>query len=733
MKKLFTLAMCIIASICASAQQISLDDVVNGAYRPKAILGVEPMNDGESYSQISDNGKQIIRRSFKTGESLGVIFNAETARGPKINRVDGYIVAPDAKNILIETNRSSIYRHSAVSTYYIYNVNNRTLTPLSKGGDNQECPKFSPDGTMIAFVRDNNIFIVKLLYNNAETQVTKDGERNKVINGKPDWVYEEEFAYNCAYDFSSDSQILAWVRFDESQVSTFSFPWYQGEAPAKTNYRLYPGSYEYKYPKAGEVNSKVSVHSFDIKSRVVRDLDVPVEADGYIPRIQFTGEKDMLAVVTLNRHQDVMDIYKVNARSKVSNLLLREKADKYVDEKAYSNLDFSGEQFVFMSERDGYQHLYLYSMNGTLVRQLTKGEFVVTEYYGTDATRKNFYYASNEGSPLEQYIYKVDASGKKTKLSSQKGFNSAIFSTGCTYYMNTYSAMGTPTVYSLCNNAGKQLKVVEDNAALKSKLASLSLGSEEMFSFTTGDGVQLNGWMVKPKNFDASKKYPVLLYQYSGPGSQQVHNSFSNGFSGGLMWEHYMAEKGYIIVCVDGRGTGGRGADFQKCTYMKLGDIESHDQVEVALYMAKQSYVNKDKIAIWGWSFGGFNTIMSLCEGRKAFKCGVAVAPVTDWRFYDTVYTERYMRTPQENSDGYDCSPMHRYNKMQGDLLIIHGLADDNVHFQNTAELSEALVQAGIQFDMATYTNRNHGIYGGNTRKHLMTRIENYLAKELLK
>ncbi len=732
MRKIISLAMCIIASFCASARDISIDDVVNSTYSPKTIYGVSPMSDGVSYSRISEDGKKIVRHSFKNGEEQGVLFDVNNARGVKLTRIDGYIMSPDGKNILVETQRTPVYRRSAVSEYYIYNVNNRTLTPLSKGGA-QECPKFSPDGNVIAFVRDNNLFIVKLLYNNAETQVTNDGEYNKVINGKPDWVYEEEFSFNCAYDFSSDSQMLAWLRFDESEVSIFQFPWYKGERPAKKEYTLYPGVYSYKYPKAGEVNSRVSLHSFDIKSRVTRKLEVPVEADGYIPRIQFTGDKDKLAVVTLNRHQDQMDIYMVNPRSTSSQLILREKADKYVDEKAYTELDFSKDKFVLLSERDGFQHLYLYTNTGTLVRQLTKGEFDVNDYYGTDETGKCFFFASNEGSPMEQYIYKVETSGKRQRLTSKKGTHSAIFSSDCSFFMDKFSSLSTPNVYTLCNAAGRELTTLEDNKELRDNLSQLALGSQELFSFTTGDGVTLNGWMVKPANFDASKRYPVLMYQYSGPGSQQVHNSFSNGFVGGLVWEQRLAQKGYVVVCVDGRGTGGRGADFKKSTYLRLGDLESHDQVEAALWLSKQSYVDKERIAIWGWSFGGFNTIMSLCEGRKVFNCGVAVAPVTDWRFYDTVYTERYMRTPQENADGYDCSPMHRYKKMQGDLLIIHGLADDNVHFQNTAEFTEALVQNNIQFDMATYTNRNHSIFGGNTRKHLVTRIENYLDRKLKK
>ena len=721
-----------LTAIVAFAQQITLDDVVDYKYSPASVRGVKPMADGESYSCVGEGGKSIEKRSFKTGETLEVLFDASTARGASIRAVEGYIISPDEKNILIETNRTRIYRRSATSTYYIYNVKNKTLAPLSTNGP-QECPKFSPDGNQIAFVRDNNIFLVKLLFNNAESQITKDGERNKVINGKPDWVYEEEFSFNCAFDFSADSEMLAWIRFDESNVKTFSFPWYRGSNPSMDEYALYPGSYEYKYPKAGEENAKVSVLTYDIKSRVTRTMQVPLDADGYIPRIQFTGEKDKLMVLTLNRHQDRLDFYAVNARSTTAQLILREENKRYVDEAAYADTDFSRDQFVLLSERDGYQHMYLYTIGGQLVRQLTSGEYEVTDYYGADATGKNFYYASNEGSPLEKYIYKVDASGKKTKLSTEKGYNEAVFSNGCQYYLNTYSNLTTPPVYTLCNAAGKTLQTVEDNGQLKEMLAALPLGTPEIISVNTADGIQLNGWMVKPKNFDASKKYPVLMYQYGGPGYQMVFNSFDNGFMGGLIWEQRLAQKGYIVVCVDGRGTGGRGDEFKKCTYMKLGDLESHDQVETALWLSKLPYVDKSRIAIWGWSFGGFNTLMSMCEGREVFNCGVAVAPVTDWRFYDTVYTERFMRTPQENPKGYDCSPLHRYEKIKGNLLLVHGMADDNVHFQNSAELAEALVQLGYQFDMQVYTNRNHSIYGGNTRRHLVTRIENFLDAHLLR
>lgn len=726
MKRFIAVTICLALTFCSFAQDIKLEDVVNYGYYQRGVRGMRSMADGETYSRISSDGKRIEKCSFRDGAVTGVLFDMSKARGAKISQFTDYIMSPDESNILIETNKQAIYRHSFTADYYIYNVKNGTLTALSKGGA-QECPKFSPDGTVVGFVRGNNLFLVKLLFNNAEIQVTKDGEPNKVLNGKPDWVYEEEFGFSCAYDFSSDSQMLAWIRFDESEVKTFSFPMYKGAYPAYEQNSTYPGTYEYKYPKAGEANSKVSVHSYDIKSRQVRELKTPVDTDGYIPRIQFTDQKDVLAVVGLNRRQNQMDVYMVNARSTVAQLALRETSDKYVDSKTYEDIDFKKGNFVLLSERDGYRHLYLYSSGGKLLRQLTSGQYEVTEYYGCDAAGQNFYYASNEGSPLEQYIYKVDMSGKKTALTKDKGFNSADFSAGCKYFINTFSDLNTPPVTSVRSASGKEIKVLEDNAELKTRLSDPSLGTAELFSFTTADGISLNGWMVKPAGFTASKKYPVLMYQYSGPGDQQVHNSFSNGFFGNLAWEKRLAQKGYIVVCVDGRGTGGRGADFKKCTYMRLGEKESRDQVEAAVYLGSLPYVDKEKIAIWGWSFGGFNTLMSMCEGRPVFRCGIAVAPVTDWRYYDSAYTERFMRTPQENPDGYDVGPLHRCSKLHGDILLCHGYADDNVHFQNMAELTEQLVQNGTLFESQFYVNRNHGLYGGNTRLHLFRRIEAFL------
>jgi len=710
------------------AQQISLEDVVFYRYYPQRVGGFNSMPDGDHYSVIE--GGKIVKYSFLTGQAVETLLDLSQTNGEPLRRFSDYIFAPDGKHILLETNSKAIYRRSATASWYIYDTQTKTVRKLSQGGD-QEIPQFSPDGTKIAFVRSNNIFIVDLSDDNRETQVTTDGRFNYVINGKPDWVYEEEFEYNSAFTFTADSKMLAWMRTDESQVKTFSFQYFMGESPKMDDNRLYPQNYEYKYPKAGEQNSKVVTLSYDIATQRIQTLNVPLDDDGYIPRILPTDRPDKVAVVTLNRHQDRCDTYLADTRSGKAELLVSEKADKYIETSYYNHLDFTHGQFVVMSERDGYRHLYLYDRDGKLQTQLTEGEYVVTDFYGTDPSGKMFYYASNEGSPLEQYVWKVDTKGRKTMLTKQKGYNEASFSKGCKYFLNVFSDINTPYVSSLCDSNGKQLRVLEDNASLRQAYSKLDISKPELFSFTTSEGVQLNGWMVRPPHMEEGKRYPVIMYQYSGPGDQQVHNSWDNGNARGLIWEHRLAQKGYVVACVDGRGTGGRGADFQKCTYMTMGDKESKDQVETALYLGTLPFVDKDRIAIWGWSFGGFNTIMSMCEGRPAFRCGVAVAPVTDWRYYDSAYTERYMRTPQENPQGYDCSPMHRYQKLHGNLLICHGLADDNVHYQNCAELCEKLVQADIQFEMQTYTNRNHGIFGGNTRHHLFTRIEKFFDKNL--
>ena len=733
MKKLFLLFCLVALTLGIKAQnQVTLRDVSRGTYRASNIYGIKPMLDGQYYTQISPDRKRIVKYSFKTGKQVEAIFDVEKARDCTLKYFDDYIMSPDEKLILIQTKTRSIYRRSFTAEYYIYNVKNNTIEPLSKNGP-QQVPLFSPDGFQVAFVRNNNIFLVKLLFGNSESQITKDGEYNKVLNGIPDWVYEEEFGFNRAFDFSADSKMIAYIRFDESQVPMYKFPLYKGMNPEYTEFATYPGEYTYKYPKSGEVNSTVSVHTYDIKSHVTRKMDLPLDKDGYIPRIKFTSDPEKLAIMTLNRHQNRFDLYMANPKSALCKVAIRDESEQYIKEDEYSNIKFYPENIVLMSERDGYNHLYLYTIGGNLVKQITKGKFEVKSFLGWDKQSNVFYYTSNEGSPLRTAVYKIDGKGKKTKLSTRTGTNDAIFSSNYSYYINTFSNISTPTLITINDNKGKELATMLDNNKLKEKIATLTLPQKEFFTFRTAEGVELNGWMMKPANFDATKKYPVIMHQYSGPGSQQVLDRWGIGsFSDAGMFEAYMADRGYISVCVDGRGTGGRGAEFEKCTYLFLGVKESHDQVEAAKYLGTLPYVDGSRIGIWGWSFGGYNTLMSMSEGSNVFKAGVAIAAPTDWRYYDSVYTERFMRTPKENGDGYQASSaINRASKLKGKLLLIHGSADDNVHLQNFMEYSEALVQANIQFDTQIYTNRNHSIFGGNTRNHLMNRVANFFLQNL--
>ncbi len=722
-------------SFAQSRQALDLKDITYNKFRPENIYGVIPIpGDGEHYSQMNAGGTQIIKYSFKTGKQVEVLFDAATARECPFKKFDSYSFSPDGTKILIATETKPIYRHSYTAVHYIYSLKrnlegkiNNVIEKLSDKGP-QQVPIFSPDGNLIAFVRNNNIFLVKLLFGNSESQVTEDGKENAIINGIPDWVYEEEFSFNRAFEFTADSKMIAFIRFDETEVPTYSFPLFAGEAPHTKDYEKYPGSYVYKYPKTGESNSKVSVLTFDIKSKVTRQVKLPLETGGYIPRIIPTQDANKLAIVTLNRQQNRLDLYFADPRSTVCKLAIRDESDTYISENTFDNIKFYPENFSFLSEKSGFNHLYWYTMGGNLVRQVTSGNYEVKEFLGWDAAENAFYYTSNEGSPLQQAIYKIDRKGKKIKLSSQTGTNNVQFSTDMKYFMNRYTNLQTPLIITLNDNTGKVLTTLVTNEKLKQKLSQYDIPQKEFFTFQTADGTTLNGWMMKPSGFSSTKKYPVLMYQYSGPGSQQVLDSW------GISWETYMASRGYVVVCVDGRGTGGRGAAFEKCTYMKLGVKEAQDQVSTAQYLGTLPYVDKNNIGIWGWSFGGYMTLMSMSEGTPVFKAGVAVAPVTDWNYYDTIYGERYMRTPQENADGYKASSnFTRAEKLHGNLLIVHGMADDNVHFQNTAEYAEHLVQLDKQFDMQVYTNRNHSIFGGNTRYHLYTKLTDFFDRNLKK
>lgn len=733
MNKLFVMCiMMLLATSNVSADnKITLKDVTGKTFTPKYITGVDPIKGTDRYASISNDGRQIIEYAFKTGNQTRVLFDIANTHGESIKQLDGYTLSPDGKRMLIQTNTHKIYRRSFTADYYIYTIQSRKLEKLSTGGP-QQIPTWSPDGNQIAFVRDNNIFLVKLLYDNAESQITKDGKFNEIINGVPDWVYEEEFSTNRSLCFTADSRMLCWIKYDERKVKEYSLQLFMGSHPTMKANEVYPGTYTYKYPKAGEDNSIVSVWSYEIQTHKTNRLQVPLEGDGYIPRIKSTNDANRIIVFTMNRHQDVLNLYAVNPRTTLSQLLIKEQGDKYVKEEAMEGVAIGQNSILLPSDRDGYMHLYLYNMNGSLIRKIGDGNYDITSIYGYDETTGDVYYQAAGINPHDRQIFVSHKNGKTERLTDTNGWNKAVFSGDYKYFLNTWSNYNTPYVFTIRDSKGKVLSTPVDNKELKEKVKTYGFNGRETFSFTTSKGVKLDGWMVKPKDFDTNKKYPVILFQYSGPGSQQVIDAWNAGSMGnGGAFDYYLAQQGFIVVCVDGRGTGGRGAAFEKCTYLRIGELESRDQIETALWLGKQSYIDKERIGIWGWSFGGFNTLMSMSEGRPVFKAGVAVAPPTNWRYYDTIYTERYMRTPKENGSGYATNPIQRANALHGALLICHGMADDNVQPQNTMEYTEALIQADKDFKENIYTNRNHGIYGGNTRIHLLRQISNWFIEHL--
>lgn len=733
MKRLFltiTALLMFVATMSAGGK-LTLPDITSGKFAAKTVNGINPIEGTDTYARISQDGERVVCCSFKTGKELSVLFDVKNTMGCKIDGFDDYVLSPDGKRMLIQTKTERIYRRSFKADFYIYNIESRRLDRLSDG-DKQQIPTWSPDGQQVAFVRGGNIFLVKLLYDNAEIQVTKDGKFNEVINGLPDWVNEEEFGFNSALTFNADGTMICWLRYDESKVKTYSLEMYKGMKPAKEEYAAYPGSYSYKYPKAGEDNSTVSAWSYDIKSHKINRLQVPLDADGYMPRIKPTNDPMRIVVYTMNRHQDDLCLYAVNPRSTVAQLIIKEHVDKYVREEAMEGVKFVGDKILLPSDRSGYTKLYIYNMNGQLQRTIGDGNYDITSVYGYDPKTGDVYYQAAALGATDRQVYVTHKNGKTVRLTDREGWNTAFFSGDFQYFVNTWSDYNTPYVFTTRTREGKLINTIEDNKAVKQLVSDYGFCKREPFSFTTSEGVVLNGWMVKPKDFDANKKYPVIMHQYSGPGSQQVTNSWSAGSMGqGGAFDSYLAQEGFIVVSVDGRGTGGRGSEFEKCTYLNLGNLESKDQVETALYVGSLPYVDKERIGIWGWSYGGFNTLMSMSEGRGVFRAGVAIAPPTNWKYYDSVYTERYMRTPKENPDGYATNPIERASKLHGALLICHGTADDNVHPQNTYEYSEALVQADKDFRELFYTNRNHSIFGGNTRNHLLRQVAQFFKTEL--
>lgn len=723
MKRLVIILLLGIVTMCAMAQTgrkpVDLKEITSGMfYARSAGGGIRSMPDGEHYTEMNRERTAIVRYNYASGKAVDTLFSVERARECPFKQIQNYEVSSTGHHILLFTDMESIYRYSYCAAVYDYDVRRNLVKPLSEHAGKVMIPTFSPDGRMVAFVRGNNIFIKKFDFD-TEVQVTTDGQINSILNGATDWVYEEEFGVTNLMSWSADNAFLAFVRSDESAVPEYRMPMYED--------KLYPEDYAYKYPKAGEKNSTVSLHLYNVADRNTKLVSLPIDADGYIPRIAFTDNADELAVMTLNRLQNDFKMYYVHPKSLVAKLILQDMNKRYVDSDWIQALKFTaGGGFAYVSEKDGFAHIYLYDNKGVMCRQITSGNWDVTKLYGVDASGTVFYQSAEE-SPIRRAVYALDAKGRKTKLSPNVGTNDALFSSNYAYYINTYSSAATPTVVSVFRSKGtKELRTLEDNVALRERLKAYRYNPKEFTTIKTESGLELNAWIVKPLDFDPSRRYPVLMVQYSGPNSQQVLDRYS------FDWEHYLASKGYIVACVDGRGTGARGEEWRKCTYMQLGVFESDDQIAAATAIGQLPYVDAARIGIWGWSYGGYMTLMSMCRGNGTFKAGIAVAPVADWRFYDSVYTERFMRTPKENASGYKkSSALDVASQLQGNLLIVSGSADDNVHLQNTMLFTEALVQANIPFDMAIYMDKNHSIYGGNTRYHLFTRKAKFLFDNL--
>lgn len=711
----------LLAGWLLNAQTITLEGVWGGKYRLQSLWGINSMNDGEHYTLQDRDGiyKYSYQSFIKKQESKELIVSGV---------YDDYQFSADEKFILVATDSNPIYRHSFTAKWQVYNRETQSFAPIFAGRPVQE-PTFSPDGKKVAFVYENNLYFQDLT-NQQVTQVTKDGKKNEIINGICDWVYEEEFGFVRHFDWNADGTAIAFVRFDESQVKEVYIPIYENN--------LYPYEMRFKYPKAGEDNSEVTVHVYDLKTAKISKIELNGVENYYIPKIQFTKDKNILAVMTANRHQNKVDFSFVDVNSLKLNKIFTETDEKWIDTDNLTLEFLADNSFIWASERDGNRHLYHYDKSGKLKNQITKGDWEVTDFYGFDPKDKTVYFQANafNGKRIstEKHIYKINLDGSKlVMLNQQNGTNSADFSKNFQYFILNHSSVTQPTSYKLCDGKSqKELGQIVDNSAVLSTMKADDFGTKELFTLKTESGTELNAYIIKPSNFDAKKKYPVLMYQYSGPGSQEVKNSW---MSMNDQWHFMLAQKGYLVVCVDGRGTGGKGAAFKKQTYLNLGKLEVEDQIAAAKAISKFEFVDASRIGIWGWSFGGFMSSNCILRAGDVFKLAVAVAPVTNWRYYDTVYTERFMRTPQENPDGYDQnSPItyvNQFNDQKNKFLLIHGSADDNVHYQNTMDLANALIHANKQFDMMVYPDKNHGIYGGKTRLQLFTLITNFIINNL--
>lgn len=703
-------------------QNISLDDIwTYYKFHPKGIDELRSTSDGERYTSLMDNGKSqaVIAYSYATGKVADTLLTSAQleAAGSNIS-IDDYELGKGEKNILITTATEQIYRHSTMAKCYVWDREKKTVTPVM-GDDKVLYPSFSPDGNSVAFVFKGNLY-VKNLINGKLTQVTNDGSED-IYNGVSDWVYEEEFVVTRAYFWSPDSKSVAYYRFDDSKVRIFSMNEYHDS--------LYPTVYSFRYPKAGTPNPSVVINIYHVQDGTTVHI-IPPGSFEYVPRIKWTQSSSQLSVQFMNRHQDSLVLALADAATGKTTPVFTKTSTTYIDINDALTFINNNKEFIWQSDEDGYMHLYRYAMDGKLINQITKGKWDVTGFKGIDEKTHTVYFTSAQTSPIDRDLDCIKLDGKDMKkLSTQTGYNDADFSSNYHYYINTFSSAETPNVITLHNYDGKQLRVLEDNQALKDTVTHYNLGNKKFFSFTTSQGVNLNGWMITPPGFDSTKKYPVLMYVYGGPGINTVNNNW-DGLNG--MWYQMLAEKGYIIASIDNRGTGARGAAFQKCTYLHLGKLETQDQIEGAKYFQSRSYVDATRVGIWGWSYGGYMAANCITHGADYFKMAISVAPVTDWEYYDSIYTERYMRTPGENKDGYEeGSPINYAGEVKGHYMLVAGTGDDNVHFQNTVEFVHALEKAEKPFSLMIFPDKNHSIYGGNTRHYLFTQLTNYILNNL--
>jgi dipeptidyl-peptidase-4 len=702
-------------------QKITIEEIYGGTFRTKGMDELQSMKNTNQYTVLNfdraSSTMQIDLYDFATLKKINTFIDTKDFK-QVLEGIDSYTFSSDEKLILIANNTKPIFRRSFIADYFLYDLTSKTL---SKVLDQVQEPTFSPDGKKIAFAKQNNLFVYDLMSKETQ-QITTDGKKKSIINGITDWVYEEEFGFVRAFDWSPDSKKIGFIRFDESEVPEFSMSVF--------GKNLYPQVETFKYPKAGEKNAVVSLHIFDVAKKSIKDVNLNSYADFYIARIKWTNDANFMSVQVLNRHQDNLDLLFVDGNSGATKVVLNEKDKSYVD--VTDNLTFlKDNSFVWTLEKDGFNHIYLYDKNGKLKNQVTKGNWEVTNYYGFDEINNTVFYQSTENGSINRSIYSISPDGKNKKLLSVKdGTSAATFSPNFEFFINRFSSSTVPTLHTLHKSKdGKLVQEIVNNNALSEKLKKYDLPLKEFFVLKTEKGIALNAWIIKPKNFDASKKYPVFMYQYSGPGSQQVNNDWNGSDD---YWFMSLTQMGYIVACVDGRGTGFKGADFKKCTQKELGKLELEDQIDAAKVIGNYAYVDKTRIGIFGWSYGGFMSSNCILKGNDVFKMAIAVAPVTNWRFYDSIYTERYMQTPQENAAGYDDnSPINFADKLKGNFLLIHGSGDDNVHVQNSMQMMTALIQANKQFDSQVYPDNNHGIYGGMTRIQLYNKMTNFVKEKL--